>query len=141
MTENQYYTSSGYIEDSDQDYEGDEWASEPVQVKEISERAAPEYCGCMTWVIPQNTIGQPVQILQRRLRRHKGKLMLTALGGATSVVFNSKLDPLQGLSPQGAAVLVIGPLPDWESQQPLYAIAVGGGPATVAVWDEAYAER
>jgi hypothetical protein len=140
MTE--YYNSAGYMEDEPQHYDGETWEAEPIPVKEITERAAPEYGACMTWSIPQAGIGSnlPVQIFQRRLRRNKGKLTITALNGATSVVFNSNLNALTS-NQQGAAFTAAGNLPDWESQQPLYAFAIGGGPASVACWDEAYAER
>jgi len=141
MSENQYYSGEGYIEDEPQVYEGAAYAAEPIRVVEVSQRAAPEYGACMTWPIPQTTAGTPVQILTRRLRRHKAKLTITALGGATSVVFNSVIDRLQGATPQGFTAIVVGNLPDWESQQPLYAIAIGGGPASISVLDETYAER
>jgi hypothetical protein len=141
MSADQYYSGQGYVEDEPQIYEGNAYAAEPVRVTEVSERAAPEYGSCMTWPIPQTTTGTPVLILNRRLRRHKAKLNITALGGATSVVFNSVIDRLQGATPQGYTISVVGVLPDWESQQPLYAIAVGGGPASISVIDESYAER
>lgn len=137
----EYYSSTGYVEDEPQVYEGNAYVAEPIPVKEMTESAAPEYGACMTWPIPQTTAGTPVQILTRRLRRHKAKLIVTALGGATSVVFNSVIDRLQGATPQGFTVSVVGFLPDWESQQPLYAIAIGGGPASISVLDETYAER
>jgi hypothetical protein len=141
MSADQYYSGEGYIEDEPQVYEGNSYAAEPVRVTEVSERAAPEYGATMTWLIPQTTAGTPVQILTRRLRRHKAKLIITGLGGATSVVFSSVIDRLQGATPQGFTVNVVGALPDWESQQPLYAIAVGGGPASISIIDESYAER
>lgn len=63
--------------------------------------------------------------------------LLGTTGGASSVVFNSRLDALT--IPQGLTYSAVGNLPDWESQQPLYAIAVGGS-VTIAVLDESYAE-
>jgi hypothetical protein len=138
MTE--YYTSEGYMQDEPQEYDGESYLGEPIPVVSLDEQAAPEYSGCMTWTVPQAGIGTPVQILQRRIRRYEAKLILTTLTGATGVVLNSKLDPLQGASPQGATLVATGNLPGWESQQPLYAIAIGGT-AVIACWDEAYAER
>jgi len=116
---------------------------EPVPVHDISERRTPEQVSCMTWNIPQAGIGQPVQILQRRRLRYKAKITLVSMGGATSVVFSPKLDTVQGSSPQGCtyspgAGIQDSFLPDWESQKPCYAIAIGGGPAIVSVQDEAY---
>jgi hypothetical protein len=138
MTE--HYTSEGYMQDAPQEYDGESYLGEPIPTFNLSEDAAPEYGACMTWTIPQAGIGTPVQIFQRRIRRHKGKMILTTITGATGIVINSKIDPLQGASPQGATLVTIGNLPDWESQQPLYAIAIGGT-AVIACWDEAYAER
>jgi len=137
----EYYTGTGYTEEEPQVYEGAAYEAQPVPVYSLTEDYAPEYGACMTWSVPQTTAGTPVPLLNRRTRRAQAKLFITALGGATSVVLNSKLDPLQGASPQGMAFSAVGRLPDWENQQPLYAIAVGGGPVTIAVLDESYAER
>jgi hypothetical protein len=141
--EEQYYTGEGYIQDEPQEYPGATHLEQPIPVVSLTENLAPEYGACMTWSVPQAGVGtnQPVQLLTRRIRRSQAKLFITALGGATSVVLNSKLDPLQGLTPQGAVFLTIGRLPDWENQQPLWAIALGGGPVTIAVFDDSYAER
>jgi hypothetical protein len=212
------YTGEGYIE-SPEDVmpEEEAYAQEPIPVYDLSETAAPEYGACMTWNVPQAGVGQPVQLLQRRIRRHKAKFMVVSIptsvpiitqpavpastvaqqntnqfpvqvvlsgftatavfvngiqvgtgngtytvpaNGSISVTYsvagtwawtalttttgtimlNSKLDPLQGASPQGFTVAVTGSLPDWETQQPLYAIGIGGTGA-ISVWDEAYAER
>jgi hypothetical protein len=129
-----------YQEDEAERYQGAQWQAQPLTAVKPTERHAPEYGACMTWNIPQVGVGQPVQILQRQPQRYKAKMVLIALTGATSVVINSKLDPVQGATPQGVTLLAAGPLPDWESQQPLYAIAVGGT-ATISVWDETYAVR
>lgn len=139
----EYYSGTGYIEDEPQEYEGDVYPQQPIPVVAITENMAPEYGACMTWSVPQAGVGtnQPVQLLTRRTRRAQAKMFITALGGATSVVLNSKLDPLQGGSPQGATFLAVGRLPDWENQQPLWAIAVGGGPVTITIFDDTYAER
>lgn len=133
--------TSPYMEDEPQSYtDGAVWAGEPIPVTVHSSRVAPDYGACMTWVIPAAGVGQPVQILTRRLRRHKAKLLLVSLTGATSVVFNAVIDRVQGITPQGFTMIAAGPMPEWESQQPLYAIAVGGT-ALVSLWDESYSER
>jgi hypothetical protein len=113
---------------------------EAVPVVDVSERRTPETVSCMTWLVPQVGVGQPVQILQRRIHRFKAKITIASWGTATSIVFNSRLDPVQGASPQGAtyAGTTMQFLPDWESQKPCYAIAIGGGPVQVTVQDEAY---
>src|SRR5215472_3788435 len=131
-------TYGEYIEDQPEEPEGKDVLLQPVPVVDISERHTPELSSCMTWSIPQNTTGQPVQILQRTIKRFKAKITITALGGATSVVFSQTLPNIQAIPPVGCAYTAVGTLPDWESQQPLYVTAVGGGPASVAVQDERY---
>lgn len=129
-------TSEGPIEEST------EWEAEPILTKSVDAApASPEFSSCMTWNIPQAGVGQPVQILQRRVRREKAKLILVNLGTATGVMVNNTLAPLQGAAPQGATILALTYLIEWESQQPCYAIAIGGGPVTISVIDEAYADR
>jgi|SRR5215472_18882297 len=138
-----------YVGGEEEVYEsGDVWQGEPIPVHDMSERRTPELVGCMTWQIPQSGVGQPVQILQRAITRFKAKLTITSTTGgpSTQVVFSNVIDRLQGTSPQGCAYTPAAvnaqdfSLPDWESQQPCYAIAVGGT-ATVAVQDERYAQR
>lgn len=131
---------SPYMQDEPQEYTGESWAGAPIPVVTVGERVAPNYGSCMTWLIPQAGVGQPVQILTRRLRRHKAKLILVSLTGATQVIFNAVIDRVQGITPQGFTMIAAGPMPDWESQQPLYAIAIGGT-ALISLWDESYAER
>jgi hypothetical protein len=132
--------SDGYVEDAPQSYPAESWGGQPIPVTVETDQAAPEYGACMTWTIPQAGTGQPIQILTRRLRRFKAKLIVITLSGATSVVFNSVIDRVQGAAPQGFTVTAVGFLPDWESQQPLYAIAIGGT-ATISILDESYADR
>ena len=132
--------SEGYVEDAPQSYGVEQYEGQAIPVTIETNNAAPEYGACMTWTIPQAGTGQPIQILTRRLRRFKAKLIVTTLSGATSVVFNSVIDRVQGAVPQGLTVTAVGFLPDWESQQPLYAIAIGGT-ATITILDESYADR
>jgi hypothetical protein len=130
----------GFIEDEPQDYTGElhTWPAEAPSSGQ--HRAPPEFGSCMTWVIPQVGQGQPVQILQRQPQRFKAKWIVAGPAGNVGVVLNSKLDPLQGASPQGITITVQGSQPDWESQQPLYAIATTAG-VTISIWDETYALR
>jgi hypothetical protein len=123
------------------------WPAEPLSVVNVTQRNAPEYGACMTWPVGQaGTAPQATQVLQRRIKRFKAKLSVTAVSGATAIVINSKADALNGNpgNPQGATYFVAAGanfnLPDWESQQPLYAIAIGGT-LNLTVIDEAYAER
>lgn len=61
--------------------------------------------------------------------------------GTGTVIVNSKLDPLQGANPQGATYAAAGTqCLEWDTQQPLYAIGIGGGAVVTSV-DEAFGER
>lgn len=120
-------------------HEESPWPAQPLPIVNATEEAAPEFGACMTWNIPQSGVGQPVQVLQRRVRRSKARLTLVSVAGATAIVINSKLDPLASIQ-QGATYATVGNLPTWESQQPLYVIAIGGT-AILSVIDEAYGER
>jgi hypothetical protein len=122
--------------------EGNAWEGEPIPVHDVSERRTPELASTMTWPIPGVGAGQPVQILQRTVHRFKAKVTVNTLAGG-SIVFSNTIDRLQGPTPQGATYTPTAfPsfLPDWESQQPLYAICTTGGTATVSVQDERYLE-
>jgi hypothetical protein len=125
--------------------EGETYEQQPIPV-EIQGvlRHTPELVSCMTWTIPQAGVGMPIQILQRTIHRFKAKITITAVQGATQIIFSNTIDRVQGANPQGCiysppAALDFD-LPDWESQQPCYAICIGGT-ATVAVQDERFLER
>ena len=118
-----------------------EWEAEPILVASKTENLAPEFGSCMTWVVPQNGVGTAIPILNRRLRRTTGAVSIVALGGATAVIFNSRQDSLNGANPSGATFLAVGTrVIEWENQQALYAIGIGGTP-TLTVIDESYQER
>jgi hypothetical protein len=126
-----------YVEDEPQAYDENAYVGQPVTTIDISSRLRPDFGSCMSYTVPQFGVGLPVQLLTRRIRRFKGKLLVTALTGATSVIFNSNQDHLS--IPQGYTLIAASFMPDWESQQPLYAIAIGGT-ANISVWDFSYAE-
>ena len=132
-----------YVEDEPQVYEGAATPLEPIPVIDQSERHTPELASCMTWSIPATGgTNQPVQILQRTQHRFKAKITIANLNGASSVLFSQTLAALQGTIasiPAGVATYqAIGSIPEWESQQPLYCIAIGGAGAIVSVIDERY---
>jgi hypothetical protein len=96
---NEYTEEDGYV------------PGEPIAVRlakidvPLSIRRAPDYGSCMTWPIAQ--VGQgapPTQILTRRIMRYKAKLIIVTMGGATSIIFGSKQDPLTNPVPQGFTV-------------------------------------
>jgi hypothetical protein len=72
-----YGESDEYIEDDEPSVK-----AEPFPVRIVSEdsanttRVAPDYGACMTWPIPQAGIGLPVQVLTRRIRRSKARLIV-----------------------------------------------------------------
>lgn len=121
----------------------DNVAGIPVRiVSQPQERESPEFGAWFTVTIGQ--LGQVsaspycTQILQRRYRRFKAKFGPCTFTGATSVVFASKPDQLTIPVPQGWIMGTTGlVLPDYDAEQPLYAIAVGGT-ATLPVLDESY---
>lgn len=82
-------TIGEYVTDDADDYSGDvsPWPAEPLQVLNVGERAAPDYGATTTWNVPQSNVGtnQPVQILQRRIKRSKARLTLTVLPTITTV--------------------------------------------------------
>lgn len=120
-----------------------EIAGIPVRiVSQPQERESPEFGAWFTVTIGQSGLvsASPYcsQVLQRRYRRFKAKFGPCTFQSATSVVFNSKPDPLTGPNPQGWIMATTGlVLPDYDAEQPLYAIAVGGT-ATLPVLDESY---
>jgi hypothetical protein len=66
-----------------------------------------------------------------------------SIGGATAAVFHNRTDPLSNpnIAPQiGVQVFAVPYSFDWESEQPLYGVGIGGL-VTVSVIDETYAER
>lgn len=130
--------SQDYVEDESQSYAGDAYQVEPIPVVNVTQRQTPEKASCMTWAIPQTGQGTPVQVLQRRERRFKAKAIIT-FPGAGTVTINSRQDGVA--NNQGYTITVpnagIFSLPDWETEQPLWAIASISG-CTFAVIDESF---
>jgi hypothetical protein len=126
----------------------------PVRLIESPERNAPEFTGWLTVTIQQaGTItASPycVQLLNRRYRRFKAKFgQLVFPAGTTAVIFSNKPDPLTlavpmgftVVNPSGAAAAIQNPgLPDYDGEQALYAVAIGGI-ATLSLFDEQYGEK
>lgn len=127
----------GFVEEV-QPEEAHTWIAEAPGEKEVVGEKAAEFGSCMTWPVPVVGIGQPVQILQRQPSRYKAQIIVQNAG--TSLIFNSKLDPLQGANPQGFTVSNAGAIPPWECQQPLYVVATGAG-GIVSVYDQTFALR
>lgn len=123
-------------------------AVEPVPVtiikspEELTELSV-EYGALSTWSIPQvGTVPEPVQILQRRPSRLETRVILVAAGGATSVVLGHRKDYVASANNPQGGIFPATMFPYtlvWKSQQPLYAAAIGGGPATIITVDYAQA--
>lgn len=115
-------------------------------VKETEELTglAPEFGAPSTYSIPQigtTTTGSPVQIMQRRVTRTKAIISIDVLGGgATGVMLAHRPDYLANAgNPQGFLITAVPKIILWENQQPCYAAAIGGGPVSVSVLDQAQA--
>jgi hypothetical protein len=117
------------------------WEGQPIPVVSATVETAPEYGSTMTYAIPQFGVGLPIQVLTRRIRRHKAYVEVNFVI-AGSVIFNSKLDSLSIPAGYTVNVPVAGlyRLPDWETQQPLYCVATVAG-LSVSVIDMSYGER
>jgi hypothetical protein len=122
-----------------------EWEPAVVPVRVMHDetiRVPPEFASCMTWTLPVIGAGSPVQILQRRMQRYKAKFLLN-FPGAGTVYINTKFEPVSNPSPQGFNVTLAAAgnmvIPEYESMQPVYAIASITG-ITLAVLDESYGQ-
>ena len=137
----EYYTEEGYTEDEPQVYEGNVYQGQPIPVVSVDVRWAPEFGGVMTWALPVQGVGQPLLILNRRIRRSKGKIQIN-FPAAGTVILSSNLAQIANNQGYIVTVPVAGlyTFHDWENQQPLYAIASIAG-VTALVLDESYAER
>lgn len=149
-----------YPEDEYISEDSDEWDEEALPDQQVNavpvhvvatetELVAPQFGNFMTWVIPQfgaSQGSQPVyvQILQKRQNRFKAKFAF-ALGSATSIAIAtdpSKL-PTSATPTTGSYFLLTAgmTMPDWDSERPLYALAIGGANATISVMDESYGQQ
>jgi hypothetical protein len=123
----------------------------PVRlVSEPRTRRSPEFAGWVTYTIQQagtmTVAPYCTQLLQRRYQRYKAKFSpCTWNAGTTSVLFSSQ--PAGLSNPNLSAAIVTGwvmtatglTLPDYDAEQPLYAIAIGGT-ATLSILDETYGD-
>jgi hypothetical protein len=107
---------------------------------------APEFGSTMTFPVPDSAANAPVQILNRKPKRHRAVILVQAFAaGVTSVIISSRRDALANPAIPVAAgsylVFTVAPFTYvWESQQPAYAVAPGAGTGTqpVLVLDESY---
>ena len=152
------YPETEYISDDSDDW--DEEALEEQQVNAVpvhviktdTEIVAPQYANLMTWGIPQFGVAQGsqptyVQILQKRQNRYKAKFFVS-LGSATAIALATDPAKLTGVTSApgvGQSVFLVtlggGSIPDYDSERPLYAVAIGGANATISVLDETYGQQ
>jgi hypothetical protein len=147
--------SDGYEYLEDQYDTDDEEANYDQQVNAVavkvvatnSERVAPQFANLQTWTIQQLGVAQGsqppyTQILQKRQGRYKAKFSV-ALGTATAIWLATDPNKLTGTAvPTGFLITASGnSIPDYDSERPLYAIAVGGANATISVMDESYGQQ
>lgn len=121
-------------------------AGHPVHVwidgtSQVTHRQSPDFASFMTWPIPQVGIGTPLLFAPRKPQRYKAKHVLT-FPAAGTIWINSKSDPLSLPTPQGFTYTVAAAgnfsIPDYDAQQPLYAIASIAG-VTISQFDESFA--
>lgn len=109
-----------------------------------NENLPPGFASFMTYPIGQVNVSSPTQLLQRREHRFKAKYFLN-FPAAGTITLNSKQEPLsKDASPQGFAVTVAAAtqnfaMPDYDSSQPLFAIASIAG-CTIAIIDESFGQ-
>ncbi len=86
--------------------------------------------------------GVATQLCPHRYHRDTCKMIIN-VPATTTVYFANKPDALSSPAPPSTVAQLTGPLtnfrlPDYEGQQPLYAVYTGTGPVTVFVQDETY---
>ncbi len=120
-------------------------AQRPVHVKVVateSQRVAPEFAGMQTVYVGLAGTDQPTQICPHRYHRYKCKF-LWSIPADTIVYVATKPDALGSPAPpptiyQLTPSSYFGTMPDYDAQEPLYAVYTGTGPVTVSVMDESY---
>lgn len=119
----------------------------PLHVSVVAtetENVAPEFAGWQTWQPILAGSGNPTQLLQRRIKRFKAYMIFT-VPASTTVYLANKPDSLSTPTPAATVASLTGPLtayvfPNYEAQQPVYAVYTGTGPVSVLVLDESYGE-
>lgn len=118
----------------------------PVKVEfEQTQNVAPESTAWMAWAIAVIGVGlQPTQICSHKYHRYKAKFLWT-IPANTIVYLDRVADRLMSgalgttfnIATGAAAIQSSVILPDYDGQQPLYAIANGPG-VFVSVMDESF---
>lgn len=119
----------------------------PLHVSVVAtetENVAPEFAGWATWLPILAGSGNPTQLLQRRIKRFKAYMIFTIPANTTLYLANTP-NPLANPVPPSTTASLTGPLtgyvfPNYEAQQPVYAVYTGTGPVSALVLDESYGE-
>jgi hypothetical protein len=132
------FTQAGHTDAIQPDYTED---ITPVDVRIIEDRTAletytAEFGAYQTVTVPVTGTNMPVQILQRRMKRHRAIIIVQTLA-ANYVVLNSSQAALSSLTPQGYQLVVSQQLLEVKNQEALYAIAVGTS-AIISILDEGW---
>jgi len=113
----------------------------PVKVVfDENEQIPPEFAAWSTWPIQVAGNGQATQLCPRRYHRYKAKMTVTIPTGGATVTIANKPDPLSTSNPQGWQLTYtagIFTLPEYDAQQPVYAVASVAG-VIISVLDESY---
>lgn len=117
-------------------------AHKPVHVKVTdtqSQRVAAEFTAMNSFTISQAGVTQATQIVPHKYHRYKAKFIWT-IPASTTVFVSNRQDPLNNPNPPSTIFQLVNGqnMPDYDGQQPLYAVFTGSGPVTVSVMDETY---
>jgi hypothetical protein len=127
----------------------DEWSHiQPIPVRVMfneTEVLAPAFSSWTSFVIQPFGSGQavrPTRICPHRYHREKAKFLVTFAAASTSKLYLARTeDYLSSLSVANAFLVTLGQnIPEYEGQQPVYAIVVGPDPITVSVLDQGHGE-
>lgn len=92
----------GYVEDAPQVYDGPpipvHITSGSIKGGEFTERLAPDYGSTGTFQLQLAGMAQPVQILQRRYRRSKARVLVMSLGAGSAEISGSNPAPGTGFT-------------------------------------------
>jgi hypothetical protein len=147
MTVDQNWTESPFVE-GESTYAQEEnpmlgeMPNHPLHVKVVdtqTQQVAPEFAALSTWQPIVAGTGVATQILPHRYHRHKAKFVWN-IPANTIVYVSNKPDALSSPNPPATVYQITTGQnqPNWESQQPMYAVYTGTGPVSVAVVDESY---
>ena len=125
----------------------DEWSHiHPIPVRIVRTetlKVAPAFSSWTTYTITPAIAGvvpQPVMICPHRYHREKAKFLVTFAAASSSKLYLARTqDYLSSAAVANAFVVSLGQfIPEYEGQQPIWAIVIGPDPVIVSVLDQGY---